>query len=87
VDFIGIAARYYGELAAKYTTGQACHSLLEPLKGEWYVLLYLGMIYIDVQPHPLATQERRLFGSPYSSAGCGGAKNAGKVVVADPPRE
>ena len=61
IDFIGIAACYYDELAASYWTGQVRHPLQEPLRGEWHVLLYLGMIYIDVQPHPLASQERRLF--------------------------
>jgi hypothetical protein len=60
VDFIGIAAHYYGELTSKFWTGQMLYPLAEPLQGEWYVLLYLGMIYIDARPHPLATQERQV---------------------------
>jgi hypothetical protein len=59
LDFIRLGADYYDELIDKYRTGQVRHTLTEPLRGEWYILLHLGMLYIDDREHPVPTQERR----------------------------
>ena len=49
-DFIRVAALYHAELVVEYHIGQVCHALAEPLRGKWYVLWHLGMLYIDALP-------------------------------------
>lgn len=63
-DIISIAARYQPDLATTYHTGQVKHPLTAPLNGEWHVLWHLGAIYVDVEPHPVPTRERRAVSEP-----------------------
>jgi hypothetical protein len=56
---IKIASQYYDELATKFWSGQVKHELTGAMQGTWFVLLHLGMLYVDDREHPVANKVRR----------------------------
>jgi hypothetical protein len=55
-----IGASYYVDLRRKYHSGQMRHELAPPMRGVWYVLLYLDHLYVDDREHPVPTRPRRV---------------------------